>query len=374
MTPTSNPRWRIDQSIILELCVALWDLGSKPGIAELPEYIQNLKTTLPPEWVAEWQEWFPEIQGWFTPLDYLAVVGQTTWTTDYSSATLPLRELTVEQVRDALHAQAAQQGVPLDEGALAVQGVAEQCMVLMQRITEHELVRLGLEESSPGSLSRRAGVEMAVALKLLPGGPLHSRFWHWLDRFYYNHYQPWRAERTEVVEAMIAQAEAALGGRAGEGVPDLEWLPIQNPIRSRQPLARAARSGDFDLIFWAEPFELPDLLSLHPGALLFTFAGPGEIYANFRARSERIAARLKALSDPTRLIILRMIRHFSMDNTSMADFLEVSRPTVSVHAKVLREAGLINTRQQGRQAEHELIAAEVRKLFAELEEFLDLPE
>jgi DNA-binding transcriptional ArsR family regulator len=72
--------------------------------------------------------------------------------------------------------------------------------------------------------------------------------------------------------------------------------------------------------------------------------------------------------------MLRLIRHFGMMNTEIANFLEISRPTVSVHAKILRKAGLIESRQQGREVRHQIVPSEVRRLFFDLERFLDLPD
>jgi len=63
-----------------------------------------------------------------------------------------------------------------------------------------------------------------------------------------------------------------------------------------------------------------------------------------------------------------------MANTEIAEYLGMSRPTVSVHAKILRQAGLIRSRQDGRLVRHEIVPAEVRRLFHDLERFLDLPE
>lgn len=90
--------------------------------------------------------------------------------------------------------------------------------------------------------------------------------------------------------------------------------------------------------------------------------------------TDDLATRLHALSDPTRLAILRLIRTFSLDNTMMADYLQISRPTVSIHAKVLREAGFIRTHHEGRQAQHEIVPAALWQLFHDLKAFLDLPE
>ena len=62
-----------------------------------------------------------------------------------------------------------------------------------------------------------------------------------------------------------------------------------------------------------------------------------------------------------------------MVNTEIADYLGLARPTVSIHAKILREAGLIRSHQDGRLVRHALVPGAVRHLFHDLERFLDLP-
>lgn len=107
--------------------------------------------------------------------------------------------------------------------------------------------------------------------------------------------------------------------------------------------------------------------------LITSFAQPGDVYQKFQDLTADLATRANALGDPTRLIILRLIRHFGMINTEIAEYLQLARPTVSVHAKILREAGLIQSQQDGRQVRHQIIPAEVRRLFKDLERYLDLP-
>ncbi len=63
-----------------------------------------------------------------------------------------------------------------------------------------------------------------------------------------------------------------------------------------------------------------------------------------------------------------------MTNTDMAAYLGLSRPTVSIHAKVLREAGLIRSWEEGRITRHEIEPNAVKTLFGDLELFLDLPD
>ena len=82
---------------------------------------------------------------------------------------------------------------------------------------------------------------------------------------------------------------------------------------------------------------------------------------------------IESLSDPTRMGILRMIRPFDADNTQIADFMDVSRPTVSVHAKALADAGFISTERGGRQGRHGFHPDAVRKLCEDLLRYLDVP-
>ena len=123
--------------------------------------------------------------------------------------------------------------------------------------------------------------------------------------------------------------------------PAMNWLSPQNPLRNRSGIRAAVENGHFGAFFLVEPFGLVDLLEADGNWLYVTIGEPGEHFDQFHALVDDVARRTKALADPTRLIILRLIRNFSMDNTEMADFLEIARPTVSVHAKILREAGLI---------------------------------
>jgi DNA-binding transcriptional ArsR family regulator len=58
-------------------------------------------------------------------------------------------------------------------------------------------------------------------------------------------------------------------------------------------------------------------------------------------------AALAALADPTRRRIFERVLTAPQPVGAIADGLPVSRPAVSQHLKVLKEAGLISERRQG---------------------------
>ncbi|MEO8672467.1 MAG: autorepressor SdpR family transcription factor [Tahibacter sp.] len=62
----------------------------------------------------------------------------------------------------------------------------------------------------------------------------------------------------------------------------------------------------------------------------------------------------KALSDPTRRRVLELLRKQSMSAGELADRFDVSKPTMSAHFAVLREAGLVSSEKHGKSILYEL--------------------
>jgi DNA-binding transcriptional ArsR family regulator len=72
----------------------------------------------------------------------------------------------------------------------------------------------------------------------------------------------------------------------------------------------------------------------------------------------------KALSDPTRRAILDLVRQGPRRTTEIVDaFPHLSRFGVMKHIDVLRDAGLINTREDGRQRVNSLNAVPIRQIY-----------
>jgi ArsR family transcriptional regulator len=65
------------------------------------------------------------------------------------------------------------------------------------------------------------------------------------------------------------------------------------------------------------------------------------------------ASAFKALSDPTRLRILKTISHMTqLCECNIVPAFGLSQPTISYHLKVLREAGLITSERRGQWVWH----------------------
>jgi len=64
---------------------------------------------------------------------------------------------------------------------------------------------------------------------------------------------------------------------------------------------------------------------------------------------ENLAGIFKALSDPTRLQILRILESQERSVAEIVDFFSLSQPTISRHLASLTAAGLIQSRKQEQQ-------------------------
>jgi ArsR family transcriptional regulator len=79
--------------------------------------------------------------------------------------------------------------------------------------------------------------------------------------------------------------------------------------------------------------------------------------------SELLAARFRALADPTRVAIVSRLA--SCDECCVCDLNEafdLSQPTISHHLKVLRDAGLVESSRRGTSAYYRLVTESVREL------------
>ena len=59
-------------------------------------------------------------------------------------------------------------------------------------------------------------------------------------------------------------------------------------------------------------------------------------------------AVFKALSDPTRRHVLELLRNGPMSAGDLADHFPVSKPTMSAHFAILREADLVDVQKLGK--------------------------
>jgi DNA-binding transcriptional ArsR family regulator len=78
-----------------------------------------------------------------------------------------------------------------------------------------------------------------------------------------------------------------------------------------------------------------------------------------------------ALADPTRQLLLERLAKRPQPVGKLAAGLSVTRPAVSQHLKVLREAGLVTVRQQGTRNVYQIDPKGVEAMRTYLDRFWD---
>ena len=82
---------------------------------------------------------------------------------------------------------------------------------------------------------------------------------------------------------------------------------------------------------------------------------------------EELAARFKALADPTRVALVnRLSAAEECCVCDLTDAFELSQPTISHHLRILREAGLVESTRRGTWAYYRLVPEAVEQLRAAL--------
>jgi len=107
-------------------------------------------------------------------------------------------------------------------------------------------------------------------------------------------------------------------------------------------------------------------LELDGLVVIGTGVGQGDLAA--RARTETVARRLKAVADPTRLALLHSLATAPSTISELALMFRLAQPTVSMHVKVLRENGLVQSRREAGRLRVSADPAAVDALLAEVRE------
>src|SRR3954451_8280892 len=85
-----------------------------------------------------------------------------------------------------------------------------------------------------------------------------------------------------------------------------------------------------------------------------------------------VVEALAAIADPTRRDLLALLARGEIAAGDLAAQFPVSRPAISRHLRVLREAGLVRSRTDGRRRLYALDPAPLRELDDWLEPYRDL--
>lgn len=187
----------------------------------------------------------------------------------------------------------------------------------------------------------------------------------------------WQTNGLPAVEARCAAWEAQIE----RGMPPLRVLPSASMARQQRlgsvPVAdlveAAMQQGRVAFVPAYFAGEGRGLLELADWLLVAEGIESGREMERRREKAAEAARRFKALSDPTRLAILTFLMTQATSVSDLAEAFELTQPTVSVHVRVLREAGLLASQKAGNLTLYRATEAHVRAWVDEAVEALVAP-
>jgi DNA-binding transcriptional ArsR family regulator len=85
----------------------------------------------------------------------------------------------------------------------------------------------------------------------------------------------------------------------------------------------------------------------------------------------RVEAAIRAIAEPRRREILRLVWANELAAGEIASHFDVTRPAISQHLRVLREAGLVSERRNGTKRMYRAVPESIAQLRAYLESYWD---
>ena len=159
----------------------------------------------------------------------------------------------------------------------------------------------------------------------------------------------WEAIRPDWEHAGRGAVEVAVAIRTELAAKGADWHEVARSECDFGDLfdrAVADLGADGELVVVPAFFTHKGLLVDLPGVVVIGVR-TDTTGAEARARTEALARRLKAISDPTRLAMLDALRNGPRTVTEIAAAFGLAQPTVSNHVKVLRDAGLVTDVREG---------------------------
>jgi DNA-binding transcriptional ArsR family regulator len=182
----------------------------------------------------------------------------------------------------------------------------------------------------------------------------------------------WAAIRPDWEQSGRRAVEVAVAARSDLGAKGADWHEVARSecdVGELLERTAAALGPDGEVVVVPAFYTHKGLLVDLPGVVVVGVR-TDNTGAQARARTEALARRLKAISDPTRLAMLDALRNGPRTVSQIAAAFSLAQPTVSNHVKVLRDAGLVSDQRDGTKRNLVVQHAEVEELLASLHDVL----
>jgi len=184
------------------------------------------------------------------------------------------------------------------------------------------------------------------------------------------------------VKVFFAEEEKRISKRLETAV--IEGKKLEENLSKKELLSKLSRGIEYETLpdakqlvlapsFWLSPFIITAPLG-DSGKMLWAFGAreQGEVLVPGEAVPEDLTRMLKAIADPTRLRILRILMQEQTTPAELSRKLRLRAPTVTHHLHKLRLAGMVRFVMRGKQERIYFTNMDsVKSLYAQLKDFLE---
>jgi DNA-binding transcriptional ArsR family regulator len=220
--------------------------------------------------------------------------------------------------------------------------------------------------ATPSLLSESPAERAAIArrLELLRSDPgIRAGYIELLERVWAAVNAEWEATGRHAVVATAREWQR----RLEQGVSYMELLQRRRLWPSRPELDELAESDAAEGRLVLSPgWFYGDIHVVELDGMMYAGRGvrPKGDEEGCRHTASHVSTSLKTFADPTRLAILLWLAHQPASVTEIARHFKLSQPTVSAHVQLLREAGVLEEKSEGRSAKLSANEESLRRVFS----------
>jgi DNA-binding transcriptional ArsR family regulator len=222
----------------------------------------------------------------------------------------------------------------------------------------------GLELRSESPEDRQATLDRLDSLRREPA--FARRYREVLSRIWQSVRSEWEGSGREIVLRTCAEWSQRLS--QGAGLTDL--VPSRHIVHRaefQRLMAERRRVVVSPMHFSSGGGSLVDMTTfVHMGAP----ARPADPEELRRKESEVVASRLKVLADGTRVALLRELTSEPASVMDLARRFRLAQPTVSNHVRLLRDAGLLESRKDGQRVVYSVTRDRLDRLLSDTRHIL----
>jgi DNA-binding transcriptional ArsR family regulator len=226
-----------------------------------------------------------------------------------------------------------------------------------------------------GSLSSDAHADRDATAERLhmlgADADLRRRYCEWVAAAWERFEPWWSAEGLPTAQRDAAQ----LDRQFAEGHTLEQILPIGHPAQAPEWKGLLAFANMRDQLVVSSSVVLPRLsYAFDAGSNIWVGLGTSDDRTPEGARDHavRVVDVLRPLIDPTRLALLLYLGEHSRGVNQLAEEFDLAPATVSTHLRMLRDAGLVSERAEGKRILFRALAPELRGVLLEAETELRL--